>query len=121
MSQQLVHIFQFISVYFSSKFITNGFILVDAGELFMNVTKGNVVLAPTKEDMSLKAYSMKRRLNRLRKSACILFQSDPIVRVIEKVEREIECGRLAVRTDRKLHADLGEYAHSFLPLLEIFL
>ena len=78
----------------------------------MNVTKGNVVLAPTKEDMSLKAYSMKRRLNRLRKSACVLFQSDPIVRVIEKVEREIECGRLAVRTDRKLHADLGEYTHS---------
>ena len=86
-------------------------LLVDAGLLHMDGAKV-VCVAPTKEDMSLRAYSIKRHLSRLRRSACIKFQSTPIVRVVEKLEREIESGRLAIRPDRKIHADLGQYFYS---------
>ena len=34
-------------------------------------------------------------------------QSELLVKVHEKLEREIECGRLCIRKDRKVHADLG--------------
>jgi abnormal spindle-like microcephaly-associated protein len=64
-------------------------------------------LAPTKEVLSFKAYSAKKKLNRLRRAACSLFQSDACVLVTEKLEKEITCGRLMVRPDRKMHVDLG--------------
>ena len=67
-----------------------------------------VALAPSKEDLSLRAYTARRKLNRLRRSACLLFQSEPIVRVIQKVEYEVERGGLKIRTDRKIHADYGK-------------
>ena len=69
-------------------------------------------LAPTKEVLSFRAYSARRRLNRLRRAACTLFQSEACVRVTEKVEREITCNRLMVRADRKIHADLGKCVFS---------
>ena len=64
-------------------------------------------LAPDKETLSYRAYATRRRLNRLRRAACALFQSDQIVPVIEKLEREIEDRRLLVRPERKIHADVG--------------
>ncbi|XP_071499348.1 abnormal spindle-like microcephaly-associated protein homolog [Diadema antillarum] len=63
--------------------------------------------APSKEDLSLRAYTARRRLNRLRRGACLLFQSEPIIRVMQKVEAEVEKGRIVVRSDKMLHADLG--------------
>ncbi|ELT97378.1 hypothetical protein CAPTEDRAFT_220529 [Capitella teleta] len=67
----------------------------------------NPHLAPTKEVLSFKAYSAKKKLNRLRRAACNLFQSEACVHVTEKLEREITCGRIMVRPDRKIHMDLG--------------
>ncbi|KAL5011550.1 hypothetical protein ScPMuIL_010101 [Solemya velum] len=80
---------------------------VDAGKICMNSTEYNVNLAPTKEILSFRAYAVYRRLNHLRRSACQLFQSEPVVRIIHKVEAEVESLRVAVRKDRMLHADLG--------------
>lgn len=66
-------------------------------------------LAPTKEALSFKEYSAGRKLNGLRRSACKLFQSTPVVTVVQKVEVEVESQRLMIRKDRKVHADLGTH------------
>ena len=66
-----------------------------------------VQLAPTKETLSFRTYTARRRLNKLRRSACILYQSEASIKLIRKLEREVELERILVRPDRKLHADLG--------------
>ncbi|XP_067846741.1 abnormal spindle-like microcephaly-associated protein [Heptranchias perlo] len=70
--------------------------------------KISVPAAPTKEEMSLKAYTAKCRLNRLRRAACRLFTSEGMVKVIQKLEAAIEAKRLLVRKDRYLWKDFGE-------------
>ncbi|XP_045672765.1 abnormal spindle-like microcephaly-associated protein isoform X2 [Phyllostomus hastatus] len=70
--------------------------------------KLSVPRAPTKDEMSLRAYTARCRLNRLRRAACRLFTSEPMVRAIRKLEVEIEARRLAVRRDRHLWKDVGE-------------
>ncbi|WAQ95520.1 ASPM-like protein [Mya arenaria] len=80
---------------------------VDAGKLTLELEKGRGKLAPTNEILSFRTYSAHRKLNRLRKSACRLFQSDAIRQVIHKLEREVESRRLLVRKDKMIHADLG--------------
>lgn len=83
-------------------------ISVNAGALCLEAdNQRDPHLAPTKEVLSYRAYSARRKLNRLRRAACSLFQSESCVRVTEKLEREITCGRIAVRPDRKMHVDLG--------------
>ncbi|KAJ7339429.1 hypothetical protein OS493_005827 [Desmophyllum pertusum] len=81
--------------------------------------KGNVVLggakdvkksqplAPTREVLSFRAYTARRKMARLRRCACLLYQSEPLGHIIRKIEAEVENGRLAIRPDKKLHADLG--------------
>ncbi|KAK7095184.1 hypothetical protein V1264_006629 [Littorina saxatilis] len=64
-------------------------------------------LAPTKEVLSFRAYTARRRLNHLRRASCRLFQSEAVVRVVCRLELEVEQRRLAVRTDRMIHADIG--------------
>ncbi|XP_069593468.1 abnormal spindle-like microcephaly-associated protein [Ranitomeya imitator] len=73
-----------------------------------NSHKVSVPKAPTKEEVSLKAYTARCRLNRLRRSACRLFTSEPVVRAIRRLEVEIEARRLLVRKDRHLWKDIGE-------------
>ena len=68
----------------------------------------NQPVAPTKEVLSFRLYAAKRRMARLRKEACMLYQCDQLAAVIHKLEREIEHGRLAIRTDRHVDADLGK-------------
>ena len=81
---------------------------VDAGKLCVdNSSKSELKVAPTKEVLSLRAYTAQRRLNRVRRAACRMFQSDEFVKIIHKLEIEITCHRLAIRKDRKIHADLG--------------
>ena len=83
---------------------------VDAGKLCVDMmSRESVKLAPTKEVLSFKAYSARRRMNRLRRSACMLFQSDSFIKVINKLEQEVELGRILIRKDRKIHADLGRF------------
>ena len=67
-------------------------------------------LAPTKEVLSFRAYAARRRLNHLRRASCRLFQSEAVVRVVCRVELEVEQRRLAVRTDRMIHADIGKFS-----------
>ncbi|XP_062919928.1 abnormal spindle-like microcephaly-associated protein [Mobula hypostoma] len=69
--------------------------------------KISVPSAPTKEEMSLRAYTAKCRLNRLRRAACRLFTSERMVKVIQKLEAAIEAKHLLVRKDRCLWKDFG--------------
>ena len=64
-------------------------------------------LAPTKEVLSFRLYTARRKMARLRRSACLLYQSEPLGLIIRKIEAEVENGGLAIRPDKKLHADLG--------------
>eukprot|EP00795_Rhopilema_esculentum_P010190 gene10190-18862_t len=82
----------------------------------------NQPVAPTKEVLSFRMYAARRRMAKLRRDACSLYQCDQLATVIQKLEREIEHGRLAIRTDRQVDADLGVRKHiadmllSFNPL-----
>ena len=69
--------------------------------------KYSVLKAPTKEELSFSTYTARRRLNRLRRSACQLFTSDFMVKAIQKLELEVEAKRLLVRKDRHLWKDIG--------------
>ena len=63
--------------------------------------------APTREEMSLRQYTVKREMNRLRKKSCKIWQSREVATVIRKVELEVEKMRLAVRKDRNITKDVG--------------
>ncbi|NXM10780.1 ASPM protein, partial [Ploceus nigricollis] len=73
-----------------------------------NYHKRSLPKAPTKDEASLKAYTARRKLNRLRREACRLFTSETMVKAIQKLEVEIETRRLLVRRDRHLWKDIGE-------------
>ncbi|NXA34176.1 ASPM protein, partial [Eudromia elegans] len=84
---------------------------VNAAALILGVDnhhKTSVPKAPTKDEVSLKAYTAQRRLNKLRRAACRLFTSEKIVKAIKKLEVEIESRRLLIRKDRHLWKDVGE-------------
>lgn len=80
---------------------------VDAGKLAIDMDKGRLKLAPSNEILSFKTYAAHRKLNSLRKSACCLFQTDAITHVMHKIEAEVTNGRVLVRKDKMLHADIG--------------
>ncbi|XP_044528741.1 abnormal spindle-like microcephaly-associated protein [Gracilinanus agilis] len=73
-----------------------------------NHYKISVPRAPTKDEMSLRTYTARCRLNRLRRKACHLFTSEKMVKAIKKLEVEIEVRRLLVRKDKHLWKDVGE-------------
>ncbi|XP_064086058.1 LOW QUALITY PROTEIN: abnormal spindle-like microcephaly-associated protein homolog [Macrobrachium nipponense] len=80
---------------------------VDMGKLWTEATKRiQVQQAPTKEVLSLRAYTVARRLNRLRRKACRLFQSDKIVETVFKLEVAIDKKLIRIRDDRMSHADM---------------
>lgn len=84
---------------------------VNAATLVLGVEnqhKISVPKAPTKDEVSLRAYTASRRMNRLRRTACSLFTSENMVKAIKKLEIEIEVGRLLVRKDRHLWKDIGK-------------
>ncbi|XP_069581276.1 abnormal spindle-like microcephaly-associated protein [Brachyistius frenatus] len=70
--------------------------------------KFSVPKAPTKEEMSFSTYTARRKLNRLRRSACQLFTSEAMVKAIQRLELEVEARRLLIRKDRHLWKDIGE-------------
>ena len=82
----------------------------DRGDMVVgtNNARKSQPLAPSREDLSLRAYTAKRKMTRLRRSACLLYQSEPLICVIRRIEAEVEEGRIAIRADKKLHADLGK-------------
>ncbi|NXD78104.1 ASPM protein, partial [Halcyon senegalensis] len=73
-----------------------------------NYHKTSVPKAPTKDEASLRAYTARRKLNKLRRDACRLFTSETMVKAIKKLEVEVETRRLLVRRDRHLWKDVGE-------------
>ncbi|CAG5863219.1 unnamed protein product [Menidia menidia] len=82
---------------------------VNAVSLAMGTdNKFSVPKAPTKEEMSFSTYTARRKLNRLRRSACQLFASETLVKAIQRLELEVEARRLLVRKDRHLWKDIGE-------------
>lgn len=70
--------------------------------------KFSVPKAPTKDEMSFSTYTARRKLNRLRRSACQLFTSEIMVKAIQRLELEVEARRLLVRKDRHLWKDIGK-------------
>nr|XP_023650446.1 abnormal spindle-like microcephaly-associated protein [Paramormyrops kingsleyae] len=68
----------------------------------------NISKAPTKEEVSFRTYTARRRLNRLRQAACLLFTSESMVKAIRRLELEVEARRLLVRRDRHLWKDIGQ-------------
>ncbi|GLD49535.1 abnormal spindle-like microcephaly-associated protein [Lates japonicus] len=82
---------------------------VSAASLAMgNDDNFSVPKAPTKDEMSFSTYTARRKLNRLRRSACQLFTSEAMVKAIQRLELEVEAKRLLVRKDRHLWKDIGE-------------
>ena len=45
---------------------------------------------------------------RLRRSACLLYQSQPVAFVARTIEGEVEKKRLVIRVDKHFHQDLGK-------------
>ena len=86
-------------------------ITADANKLWREATRcSKMKAAPSKEAMSLKSYTAYKRLNRLRRRACKLFQSPCHVNVIMKLETAIKKQLIVIRKDRKTHADYGLYS-----------
>ncbi|XP_070581728.1 abnormal spindle-like microcephaly-associated protein homolog [Ptychodera flava] len=79
---------------------------IDAGTICVD-SHEDITLAPTREELSLKAYTARRKLNKLRRAACLLFESEPIIRVVQRLEQEIESFRLRVRQDKHINRDYG--------------
>uniref|UniRef100_A0A0L8HPV2 Calponin-homology (CH) domain-containing protein n=1 Tax=Octopus bimaculoides TaxID=37653 RepID=A0A0L8HPV2_OCTBM len=79
---------------------------VDAKSLLFS-TKQEARLAPSKEVLSFEAYAARKRLNRLRKLSCKMFQTEDVVKVVQRLEVEIDSQRLVMRKDRPVHADIG--------------
>lgn len=83
---------------------------VDSAKLWIeSIKESSAVSAPTKEELSLKAFTAVRNLNTLRKSALNLYHSDEIADVIKKIEKEVDLNKITIRKDRAIHADLGKY------------
>lgn len=66
------------------------------------------VTAPSKDDLSFRAYTTAKQLRQLRESAVQLYQSEKLSQVIQKVEREVDIKKFSIRKDRAIHADLGK-------------
>nr|XP_056700702.1 abnormal spindle-like microcephaly-associated protein [Euleptes europaea] len=84
---------------------------VNAASLILGIEshhKSSVSKAPTKEEVSLRAYSARCKLNKLRRSACHLFTRNAMVKAIKRLEVEIEAKHLLVRKDRHLWKDIGQ-------------
>ena len=93
---------------------------VNASTLLLGVEsqhKVSVPKAPTKDEVSLRAYTAQCRLNRLRRAACRLFTSEKMVKAMKKLEIEIEARRLIVRKDRHLWKDVGKKIIEILRLI----
>lgn len=102
-----VHTKTFYSCFKPLSFLS--FCVVNAVSIAMGSDDNfSVPKAPTKEEMSLSTYTARRKLNRLRRSACQLFTSEAMVKAIQRLELEVEAKRLLVRKDRHLWKDIGK-------------
>jgi len=71
---------------------------VDVARLWSQCSQDvRVPRAPTREVMSMRAYTARREMKRLRRNACLLWQSREVATVINKLEIEIEKLRLVIR------------------------
>ncbi|KAI8496628.1 hypothetical protein Bbelb_252830 [Branchiostoma belcheri] len=68
---------------------------------------GRMPAVSVDQQLRMREYAVLCNLNSVRRAACLLFQSEPVARVLQRVEEEVETGRLRVRDDRHLHADQG--------------
>nr|CAD7446462.1 unnamed protein product [Timema bartmani] len=66
----------------------------------------DLTLAPSRELVSC-LYNTKNRLDALRRAACTLFRSAPVLEVLAKVAGHIENKQLAIRSEINLSKDVG--------------
>ena len=89
-----------------SELLRNG--KIDVAKLWSACTKDvKVPRAPTREVLSLRAYTVQREMNRLRRNACTLLQTPDVANVLAKLEFEIEKHRFEMRQDKAIHKDVG--------------
>ncbi len=63
---------------------------LDVGKLWRACSSDvKVPRAPTREVMSMRAYTVRREMNRLRRRACTLWQTPAVARVMAKMETEV--------------------------------
>ena len=84
-------------------------VAVDTGAMSMSSKKA---AAGQKQKSTLSNHFLRRKMARLRRAGCLMFQSHPLIDVLHRIEREVECERLALRSDRRLNADFGECVHN---------
>eukprot|EP00111_Clytia_hemisphaerica_P019888 TCONS_00058670-protein len=82
----------------------------DRRETFTIDAQKKQEIAPTREVLSFRAYSLRRRMVQLRRSACRCYQSEDFRFVIHKIEKEVECGLISVRGEKHILADLGMFS-----------
>ena len=96
----------FISSVVSGSEETQG--ALDIAKVWAQCSQGvKVPRAPTREVMSIRAYTVNREMNRLRRAACKLWQSRAVATIIERMELEIEKLRLVIRKDKQINKDIG--------------
>lgn len=92
---------------------------LDVAKLWSVCSSGEgvrVPRAPTREVLSMRAYSVRRDLNILRRNACALWRSPMMANMAARVEVEVEKFRFRIRDDRALAKDIG-VKKKFLALL----
>lgn len=88
--------------------VTSGIARMDVARLWSQCSQDvRVLRAPSREVMSMRAYTARREMNRLRRDACRLWQSREVATVISKLEIEIERLRLAIRKVRDQGQNMG--------------
>ena len=81
---------------------------LDVAKLWSACTKDvKVPRAPTRETLSLRAYSVQKEMNTLRRNACLLMQSPDVANILEKLEVEVEKHRFEIRKDKAINKDVG--------------
>ncbi|BES88906.1 microtubule Hypothetical protein protein [Nesidiocoris tenuis] len=81
---------------------------IDVAELWKkSVASDFVPLAPSREAVCTRYYKDESHLYNLRKTAALLFKSDPIATTLSKVSIKIKSGYLSVKDDLDLHVDQG--------------
>ena len=70
----------------------------------MVATASEAKLQKESRTMSINAY---RSLLRQRRAACLLYQSEPLLLMVPRLEAEIESQQLCMRPDKCPHADVG--------------
>ena len=91
---------------------------LDVAKLWSACSKDvQVPRAPTREVLSLRAYSVINEMNVLRRDACCLWQSPAVAHVAAKIESEVERYMFRIRDSVNIQKDVGMKKKALMLLL----